>query len=129
MTPETPDPAPHERAMRSTRLSVLGGLAVCALLILTHGFEGEEPPPDRLMATAAVLLALGSVVLRRIGSSPAMRPQTAIFLHLGALMMCGALGLLGVYLAYGLASPQSGILFTLAGVIFALRPTPAVRLR
>jgi hypothetical protein len=129
MAPTAPDSAPLERAMRNTRRSVLGVLATCALLIFVHGFGGDEPPPDRLVATAAIVLALGAIVMRRVSTSPVIRPKTSIFLRLGALMTCAALGGLGVYLAYGLATPLSGILFTLAGIVFALRPTPILRTR
>jgi hypothetical protein len=124
MTTEAPELAPTLQSMRRTQRIVLGWLAACTLLIVAHGFEGDEPAPDRVIATAGVLLALAAIVLRRVASSPTILARTALALRLGGLLACGALGVLGLYVAYGLDSPESGILFTLAGVIFALRPSP-----
>jgi hypothetical protein len=126
MTPEAPEIPPAEQTMHLTRRIVLALLAVCAVLIVVHGFAGEEPPPDREVATLGVLLALGSIVLRRVGGSPVIKPRTAFLLGMIGLLACGVLGLLGVYLAYSFDSPESGILFTLAGVIFALRPSQPI---
>jgi len=124
MTAEAPaEAALLERALRRTQWSVLGLLATCAVLILLRGMPDDEPPPDRVIASLGVLLALGAVVLRRVGGSPAISPRSAVYFRLAGLLGCGALGVLGMHLAYGLGSPQSGLLFTLAGGIFALRPS------
>jgi len=107
---------------------VLALLVACAAAIASSGFADQEPPPARWVSVAGVGLGLGTILLRRLGASPATGPERASFLTAGALVLCGALGVLGVWLAYGQGSPRSGMLFTLAGAVFAARPAkPLVR--
>ena len=75
--------------------------------------------------SAAVALALVAIVLRRFAASPVARPGTARFLALGSLLASAGLGLLGAGLAFETGARETGLLFTLAGLIFALRvPRP-----
>jgi len=118
-----PHPHPLEAALRRTHRSVLVLLACCAGVIALHGFAGEEPPPDRWLTTAGVGLGLATVVLRRLGASPVIAARTSFLLLLAALVLAGGLGLLGVWVALGHDGPETGLLFTLAGAIFSIRPT------
>jgi len=124
-------PSPLIAALRHTQRSVLGLLVCCAIAAVLSGFAPEEPPPDRWTATLGVGLGLGTIVLRRLGASPVIGARTAVLLVLGSLVLAGGLGLLGAWIAFRADATRSGLLLTLAGVIFALRPVApaAARLR
>jgi len=126
VTPAIQTPTPLEAALRRTRFSVLALLACCAGVVALRGFAGDEPPPDRWWTTLAVLIGLATIVLRRIAASPALRPPRAIFFLLGSLVLSAALGLLGVFVAYTGDAVRTGILFSLAGALFTIRPMGAV---
>ncbi len=111
------------RSLKQARWSVLGLLVCCLGLILLRGFENPEPPPDRWLTTVAVLLALGTIVLGRFAASPGVDVRRAIWLMLAALVVAAALGLFGVYVAWADGDSMTGLLFSLAGIIFAIRPT------
>lgn len=113
-------------ALRRTRFSVLALLACCAGVVALRGFADDEPPPDRWWTTAAVVIGLGTIVLRRLAVSPAIRPPRTIWLLLGSLGLSACLGLLGVVVAYTGDAARTGILFSLAGALFTIRPTGAV---
>jgi len=117
-----PSAEPLRLALRRTHRSVLGLLAVCAVVILAGGTSGEEPPPDRVMTVGAVVLALMGIVLRRASSSPRIQPRSALILAVAALLTCGGLGLLAVWLAWTEGASETALIYTLAGFIFALRP-------
>jgi hypothetical protein len=117
-----PDIEPLRLALRRTHRSVLGLLAVCALVILAGGMSGEEPPPDRVMTVWAVGLALLGIVLRRISTSPRIQLRSALFFAVSSLLTCASLGLLAVWLAWTQGAAETALIYTLAGVIFALRP-------
>jgi hypothetical protein len=121
MTTPQPDPEPLLLAIHRTHRSVLVLLALCALMIFARGFGGEEPPPDRLITVWAVGLALVGILLRRAGTSPQIQPRTALMFGLAGLVSSAALGLLGAYLAWTQGAAQTGLVYTLAGGIFALR--------
>jgi drug/metabolite transporter (DMT)-like permease len=117
-----PSAEPLRLALRRTHRSVLGLLAVCAVVILAGGTSGEEPPPDRVMTVGAVVLALLGIMLRRASSSPRIQPRSALILAVAALLTCGGLGLLAVLLAWTEGASETALIYTLAGFIFALRP-------
>jgi hypothetical protein len=117
-----PDPSPLEAGLRRTHRSVLFLLASCAVAIVLHGFAGDEPAPNRWLTTAGVGLGLGTVVTRRLGGSPVMALRSRFFFLLAALVFSAVLGLLGAWIAWATDGPETGLLFTVAGAIFAIRP-------
>jgi hypothetical protein len=127
MSTEQPDPTELKQAVRRVHLSVLAVLATCGASILVKGFEGDEPPPDRIMATLGIALGLAAILARRMAASPAISAKTALFYTLSSLVIGAALGLLGAYLAWMLDASETGLLFTLAGLIFSLRPPARLR--
>ncbi|MDG2052134.1 MAG: hypothetical protein P8M78_18435 [Myxococcota bacterium] len=112
-----------QRSLQRAHRSVLVLLAACAAWILLQGFGPEESPPDRGWTTLGVVLGLGCVLFRRLGASPIRAPRTAFFLSLAALILAAALGLLGSWIAVTPGASRTGLLFTLAGFIFSLRPS------
>lgn len=119
-------PEALESALKQTRWSVLGLLACCVGVILLRGFASPDPPPDRWLTSIAVCLALATILLSRIAASPAVGPRRAIWLLLSSLVVSAAIGLLGVFVAWVEGGSRTGILFALAGVLFAIRPTRSV---
>jgi len=114
-----------QRTLGGTHKAVLSLLALLALNLFLGDFDEPSPPPDPQATTAAVGLALAAILLRRFASSPIIRPSSAVFLSVGALVSAAGLGVLGTLLALETGSAETGLLFTLAGFIFALRiPRP-----
>ncbi|MDE0886313.1 MAG: hypothetical protein OSB70_12370 [Myxococcota bacterium] len=114
-----------QRTLRGMHKAVLSLLTLLALNLFLGEFDEPSPPPDPQATTAAVGLALAAILLRRFASSPTIRPSSAVFLSVGALFSAAALGVLGTLLALESGSAETGLLFTLAGLIFALRvPRP-----
>ena len=121
------EPAAHDLlpALRNTHRGVLLLLVICGFAIGVAGEAGPSTPPHPWATTAAVGLALVAIVLRRFASSPVASQETTTRLAVGALVASGGLGLLGTAIAFQAGSREAGLLFTLAGLIFALRvPRP-----
>ena len=118
------EPAPSAGWLPGARRAVLALLAATGLAIAFGGFQTEPPPPDPLATTLAVSLALGAIVLRRFASSAVISAGTAGRLAAASLACAGGLGLLGLGVAFAKDSSETGLLFALAGFIFALRPAP-----
>jgi len=109
-------------ALRTTHRCVVGGLLVCGLVIASQGLTGDEPTEDRTAATIGIALGLVSIVFRRLSASPAIALRSAALLALAGLVSAACLGALGVYLAISQDRPETGLLLTAAGLIFAIRP-------
>ena len=125
--PSEPSPSDPLPVLRNTHRGVLLLLGVCGVAIGVAGGSGPTPPPNPWTTTAAVGLALVAIVSRRFASSPVASPATTTFLAVGALLASAGLGLLGAAIAFQTGSRETGLLFTLAGLIFALRvPRPSL---
>jgi len=129
MSTDQPDPRPLDRALRRAHLSVLGTLLLCGLVIASGGFEGDEPPPSPTLATLGIALGIAAIVTRQLGTSPKLGAKARLLFSLASLALAVGLGLLGVFMAFGLDAPESGILFTLAGLIFSARPLAPLQSR
>ena len=115
---EAPD---AERALQVTHRGVLILLVLMGSGLLLGDFDAPPPAPDPGVTTAGIGLALAAIALRRFASAPTLAPTMAVFLSLGALVSAAGLGLLGVLIALQTDSRETGLFFTLAGLIFALR--------
>lgn len=107
--------------LQKPRLVALLLLAVSGLFVASQGLEAD-PGPDRLIASCAVGLAAAAIVLRRAAQAPSVRERSATLFGLAALGATVGLGLLGAWTAGHHGAGQTGLLFVLAGVIFAIRP-------
>lgn len=123
MTTEAPGLAGLDRALRRLHWSALATLAACVLVALLQP-GGDEPAPDRTLATVGVALAVATILARMFASSPVMRPRPRFVLVLAHLLCALALGLLGAYLAVALDEKRVGLGFALGGGILCLRPPP-----
>lgn len=119
---ELPGFEPLRAALKTAHRSVIALLVVCLVVIVSQGIEGDEPAPDRTLATLGIGLGLLTIVFRRIAAAPRVPLQTGLFLSLAALVTSAALGGLGVFIAAAEGGPETGLLFTVAGLIFAMRP-------
>jgi hypothetical protein len=122
MTSDRPDSTDLLRALRATRRYALLLLVMCAAVIATGGLADEDPPPDPLASTLAISIGLGAIASRHLVSSRAIGPKAALYAGLTSIALSASLGLLGVYQAYALDAPRTGLLFAMAGAIFCARP-------
>jgi hypothetical protein len=122
------DPAEAlERSLRRLRRSVLVSLGVCAA-VLAAGAARETaraaPVPPWPYLAGALALAVVSVAAR--GPAPASAPLTRARLHalLASFVCAAAIGGLGVGLAIAEGMWRAGLLYTVAGLLLAIRPPP-----
>jgi hypothetical protein len=113
-----------DRSLRNTHRTLLGMIAVCAIMAAIQLSDVEEPAPDPVITTVAVGLALGTIVARRASTSPVISQPTRVTLILCAYAFAFAIALLGATLATNSSRPQTGLVFALAAGIFSLRPPP-----
>lgn len=114
-----------ERATRASHRAVLTLVAACALVSALWDGVDPEPAPDPFFTSLAVGLAVGTVLLRRAGTSPAVSDQTSSMFVICSHALAAGLGLLGAFIAIAHGARQTGIVFALAGGLFCLRrPTP-----
>jgi hypothetical protein len=119
-----PDPEPINRGLRRVHWSVLGTLAVCALLIGARAL-GEKPPQgdlDRSWSIAALCLAVGAILARRAAGGRIDDVRRFVVRTVAGLLLAGSLGVLGVAVAWATGRLETGLLFTVAGGLLSLRP-------
>ena len=113
------------RALRGVHRSVLFTLGVCAAVIFwtaDPARDGTAAPQQRLLATLAAALGAASILTRRRQTAPHGDPRSEVALSIVSLLCAAAVGLLGVALA-GTGGPRTtGLVYVLAGTLFALRP-------
>ncbi len=112
-------------SLRRVHRSVLAGLAVCALVVATTGSsEATQATANSATYTAAMVLALGSILARR--AAPAAAGRRQVILVLASLVLALGVGAAGVALA-GSGGPQTtGLLYVLGGSLLALRPPSSI---
>ncbi len=116
-----------DAALRRVHLSVLVGLALCALVAATGRgpAAGDVTSPSNAPITvSAVALAAGSVLARRAASAPGAGARRRLPLTRASLLLAGGVGLAGVAAALLAGDRKAGLLYALGGVILILRPPP-----
>ena len=124
MSGPLPDPAPLDRALRRAHRTTLLGLVACLLVTFFQPAATDAAPPPTLYTLIAVGLALVSILFRQLGTSPRLTPRTRVLFTLGAFGVATALGVFGAGLALSSGARHTGLLFTLAAILFSLRPPP-----
>lgn len=119
-------PASLDAALRRAHRSALISLALCAVFCVLQEWPADEPPPDRSTTVVAVSLALTTIVLRRLNSSPVMGVRTRVGVLMASYAAAVALGLTGAFIANSQAAVQTGLVFCVAAAIFCLRPPPTM---
>jgi len=115
-----------DRALRRVHRGALATLGLSAAVVAAgaaaeSGESGPAPPPAYW--AAAVALAAVSIV----GGGPARRgalSRRAVTGLVASLLSAGALGLLGVALALAEGLWRAALLYTVAGLLLAIRPPP-----
>ncbi len=97
------------------------GLAVAVIASRGHTPSEIEISPQ-LLTAVAVGFAIGSIISHRIAALQSSSPHLAARLGLVSLGFAVATGAVGVAMAWLTGDLRSGLLFTIAGAIFCLRP-------
>ena len=119
--------SPLDAALRRTHWSVLGLLAVCAVVIATAGpAEPASVPPPRPLIYTAVGFAAFTILARQFASSPRLARSRRAIPAVVSLASGAALGLTGVVAALLLADRGTGLGLVLGAAILSLRPPPRV---
>jgi hypothetical protein len=106
------------RALRRVQWSVLGGIAVCALVALASAPAAAGLEVDRRFTAGGVALAAGSILTRRTS----VRTPGQLAIALASPLLAGAIGLLAVAVALSGAERQTALLFALGAALLAARP-------
>lgn len=124
MTGPPPPPHPLQPALRVGHRAVLGWLALCALFSALQWGAADEAMPEPRLTTPAVVLALATVLLRRLGTSPVMTPGGRAFCTFAAYACAAALGALAAWVASAAGAPRIALVFIVGAVLFCLPPPP-----
>jgi hypothetical protein len=114
-----------DRTLRTGHRTVLAMIAACALFSAMQSSVDEEPPPDPVTTTVALALAVGTIVARRVSTSPVVSDRTRVTMIVSSWSCAFAIAVLGAFLATNEARTQTGLVFALAAGIFCLRPPPS----
>lgn len=124
MSDAAPRPQDLDRSLGRVRLAVLATLAATALASALAAPGGSGASRGGA-TTAALGLGLASVVARR-QAEMLRAPRVRLYLALAALLLAGALGVLGAALAVTHQARDVGLVYSLAGAILCLRRPPTV---
>lgn len=128
MTPANESPAPdtwaepEARTLRLTHRLTLALLAVCALVIAAGAGEPQVGSPPRGYTLAAVALAVLSIASRWVAGGSQATSRTVVRFQIVALGSASCIGVLGLVMALGEGLWKTGLFYTLAGGLLALRP-------
>jgi hypothetical protein len=112
--------AARHKTLRRVQQSVLGTLAVCALVIAFAADAGDLGNTDRRFTLGALALGMGSILARRqalVSTERGLR----VWLAGASLLLAEAVGLLGLALALMQNERDAGLLYVLGGALLALR--------
>jgi hypothetical protein len=111
-----------DKSLRTSHRTVLAMIGVCAVVSWIQPTPLEEPAPDPTLTTIAIGLGLAVILLRGSARSSVVSPRTRTLLVLAAYASAFGLALLGAFLAVNADQPRTGLAFSLAALIFSLRP-------
>jgi hypothetical protein len=115
-----------DSSLRRAHRSALAALALCAVVIAVQQAAENEPPPERDVTLVVLALGVGTVVTRRLGTSPVIQARTRVFLTLASYLGAVGIGMAGVLIATGTGARQTGLVFTAAAIIICIRPPPRI---
>jgi hypothetical protein len=127
VTTDGPRPEDLMLGLRRIHRGVLATLAVCALVIVSQADptdDGGLGDSDRRYTLAALALGIGSIVARRQAAAPATALRLRVPLAIGALLLAGSIGGVGVALALGHDEREASLLYLMGAAILALRASP-----
>lgn len=127
MTPEAPRPEDLMQGLRRVHRGVLATLAVCALVIVAQADPADDGglgDADRRFTLTALALGVGSILARRQAAAPGTSLRLRVPLAIGALLLAGAIGGVGVALAMSQDEREASLLYVMGATILALRASP-----
>jgi hypothetical protein len=104
---------------------VLAILVLCAAGIAATGSTEASGGADLRYGLAAMALAAGSILTRRVTRTSAPSPWHAR-LSLASLLLAAGIGVLGLLLAARGGSRETALLYVLGAAILSLRAPPPV---
>ena len=113
-----------DRALRTSHWTVLGTIAVFAVLRASQPTDAEAGAPDPTLTSIAVALGLATILTRRASTSAVISLRTRVTLLLCAYLCAFALAGLGSLVAMTLGQPQTGLAYALAAGLLSLRAPP-----
>jgi peptidoglycan/LPS O-acetylase OafA/YrhL len=111
-------------ALRHAHRGVLAILVLCAAAIAATASAEASGPADPRYGLAAIAMAVGSILARRVTRDRAPSPWHARF-SLASLLLAGGIGLVGLLLATRGGSRDTALLYVLGAAILSLRLPPA----
>ena len=115
-----------DRTLRTSHRAVLAMIALSAVLSAIQLGDGDDDAPDPTITTVAIALGLGTVLARRVSTSPVISLRPRVTLLVCAYACAVALAVLGTFVALTRGQSQIGLMFALAAGIFSLRPPPTL---
>ena len=112
--------------LRTAHRASLAALAVCALVIAAGAGESQVDVPGRSYTVAALALAALSIGGRLIANAPKTASHTSVRLLLASLALAVGIGVVGLLVSLEEGLWKTGLFYTLAGGMLAMRPPTAV---
>jgi peptidoglycan/LPS O-acetylase OafA/YrhL len=104
---------------------VLAILVLCAAAIAATGSTEAAGPADLRYGFAAIALAVGSILTRRVTRARPPSPWHAR-LSLASLLLAAGIGVVGLLLAASGGSRRMALLYVLGAAILSVRAPPPV---
>ena len=112
----------HEASLRRIHRIVLAALALGAVVVFTIEDAGGDAAPPQIFTLVALGFAVGSIIARRLSTSPMMQTGTRFFWATAALVLALGIAVTAVTLVALEAERQNGLLFLLGAGLLCLRP-------
>jgi len=128
MTAPAPDVHPLEPSLRRAHRAVLAWLAACAVFAALQWTAGEAMPGPE-WTTPAVVLAVATVLTRRLGTSPVLSSGGRAFWTFTAYGLAAVLGALAAWTAHHADAPRVALVFVVGAALFCLPPPPKLSAR
>jgi hypothetical protein len=110
--------------LRRAHRGVLAILVLCAAGIAATGSAQASSGADLRYGLAALALAAGSILTKRVTRTGATSSWQAR-LSLASLLLAASIGVLGLLLALSGGSRETALLYVLGAAILSLRPPPS----
>jgi hypothetical protein len=127
VTSDAPRPEDLLAGLRRVHRGVLAILVLCGVVIVAQADPADDDGlggADRRFTLAALGLGVGSIVARRQSAAPATTARLRVPLAIGALLLAGAIGGVGVALALLQDEREAALLYVMGGALLALRASP-----
>ena len=119
MNPTSQGATQPSPSLRRAHRGVLAVLVLCAAAIAATGSSEASGGTDLRYGLAAIALAAGSILTRRVTRGSAPSPWHAR-LSLASLLLAAGIGVIGLLLALGGGSRETALLYVLGAAILIM---------